>query len=115
MPFALDRRRALKLGLSATVSFGTSRMFGATSSAVAQEVKPLSFQLSWIKSIQYGGFFAGVDQGFFKKFNVDATFVSGGPNVDRTSSSPSCLLCMRASSCASSANSSIREKSGPGA
>ena len=31
----------------------------AVGRALAQE-KPLSFQLSWIKSIQYGGFFAGV-------------------------------------------------------
>jgi ABC-type nitrate/sulfonate/bicarbonate transport system substrate-binding protein len=82
MPFAFDRRSALKLGISATASLAISRTFGATTSAFAQEVRPLSFQLSWIKSIQYGGFFAGVDQGLFKKFNIDATFVSGGPNVD---------------------------------
>jgi ABC-type nitrate/sulfonate/bicarbonate transport system substrate-binding protein len=42
----------------------------------------LSFQLSWIKSIQYGGFFAGIEEGSFKKFGVDPTFVSGGPNID---------------------------------
>jgi ABC-type nitrate/sulfonate/bicarbonate transport system substrate-binding protein len=50
--------------------------------ASAQAVKPLSFQLSWIKSIQYGGYFAGLDIGSFKAAGVEATFVSGGPNMD---------------------------------
>ena len=46
------------------------------------QAKPLSFQLSWIKSIQYGGYFAGIENGIFKKFGIEPTFVSGGPNVD---------------------------------
>ena len=50
--------------------------------ASAQAAKPLSFQLSWIKSIQYGGYFGGLDIGSFKAAGVDATFVSGGPNMD---------------------------------
>lgn len=82
--FNPSRRRLLKLGASAAAAAGT---IGSVSSltldrAFAQAAKPLSFQLSWIKSIQYGGFFAGIDQGSFKKFGVDPTFVSGGPNVD---------------------------------
>jgi NitT/TauT family transport system substrate-binding protein len=40
------------------------------------------FQLSWIKSIQYGGYFAAVDNGFYKQQNIEATFNSGGPNID---------------------------------
>ena len=42
----------------------------------------LGFQLSWIKSIQYGGYFAGIDQGFYGRLGVDPTFNSGGPNLD---------------------------------
>jgi ABC-type nitrate/sulfonate/bicarbonate transport system substrate-binding protein len=80
----LTRRRLLKLGASAAVTAGAIGTVSALSPqrAFAQAAKPLSFQLSWIKSIQYGGFFAGVDQGSFKKFGVEPTFVSGGPNVD---------------------------------
>jgi len=81
--FDPTRRRLLQVGASAAAAtgFASSSLMGI-GAAFAQEVKPLSFQLSWIKSIQYGGFFAGVDQGSFKKFGVDPTFVSGGPNVD---------------------------------
>lgn len=50
--------------------------------ASAQSLKPVSFQLSWIKSIQYGGFFAGIETGAFKDAGVDPTFVAGGPTMD---------------------------------
>lgn len=43
---------------------------------------PMSFQLSWIKSIQYGGYFAGIENGVFASHGVDPTFNSGGPNID---------------------------------
>src|ERR1700726_1656311 len=73
------RRSVLKAGAATT--FASSSWMGLTT-AFAQQAKPLSFQLSWIKSIQYGGFIAGLEQGSFKKFGTDPTFVSGGPNVD---------------------------------
>jgi ABC-type nitrate/sulfonate/bicarbonate transport system substrate-binding protein len=85
MEFKVDftRRRVLKVGASATVlaTFASSSWMGLRA-ALAQQAKPLSFQLSWIKSIQYGGFFAGVEEGSFKKYGIEPTFVSGGPNVD---------------------------------
>ena len=77
------RRRLLKTGVSAAaagivsapwLALGLGRSFAADA--------PVSFQLSWIKSIQYGGFFAGIENGSFKKFGIEPTFVSGGPNVD---------------------------------
>ena len=75
------RRSFLKAGVSAAAAgivsapwLGLGRSFAADA--------PVSFQLSWIKSIQYGGFFAGIENGNFKKFGIEPTFVSGGPNVD---------------------------------
>lgn len=82
--FDPTRRRLLKSGITgaaAATTLGSMSMLGI-GPALAQQARPLSFQLSWIKSIQYGGFFAGVEQGSFKKFGVEPTFVSGGPNVD---------------------------------
>lgn len=75
------RRRLLKTGAAAAAAGIVSAPWLGLGRALAQD-KPLAFQLSWIKSIQYGGFFAGIDQGSFKKFGVDPTFVSGGPNID---------------------------------
>jgi ABC-type nitrate/sulfonate/bicarbonate transport system substrate-binding protein len=59
--------------LSGTRWFGVAQAQGAT---------PLSFQLSWLKSIQYGGYFAAVENGIYKKHGIEPTFNSGGPNVD---------------------------------
>jgi ABC-type nitrate/sulfonate/bicarbonate transport system substrate-binding protein len=83
MEFAFDptRRRLLKAGAAAVTTVASSSWLGL-GAAFAQQAKPLSFQLSWIKSIQYGGYFAGLEQGSFAKFGVDPTFVSGGPNID---------------------------------
>jgi ABC-type nitrate/sulfonate/bicarbonate transport system substrate-binding protein len=77
----LSRRRLLQAaGCAATAPLAQS--LTNIRSAVAEDVKRLSFQLSWIKSIQYGGYFAGLEQGSFRKFSIDPTFVSGGPNID---------------------------------
>jgi ABC-type nitrate/sulfonate/bicarbonate transport system substrate-binding protein len=76
-----NRRRFLKIGASvaAASALGSRHWLGT---AFAMDSKPLSFQLSWIKSIQYGGYFAGLENGSFSKYGVDPAFVSGGPNID---------------------------------
>lgn len=79
--FDLGRRKLLVAGGAVAVA-GMVPDLRATESAQAQEPKPLSFQLSWLKSIQYGGYFAGIEKGFFKTHGIEPTFVSGGPNVD---------------------------------
>ena len=72
---SLSRRRVLGGGLAL--------LGAATLPALrAQAATPLSFQLSWIKSIQYGGYFAGIENGIFEKHGVSPEFNSGGPNVD---------------------------------
>jgi NitT/TauT family transport system substrate-binding protein len=48
----------------------------------AETVKTLNFQLSWVRSIQYGGYFAGADRGTFRAQGLDVAFASGGPNID---------------------------------
>lgn len=72
-----SRRNFIKTTASAAALAATGLRPGQ-----AAALRPLSFQLSWIKSIQYGGYFGGLEIGSFKKSGVDATFVSGGPNMD---------------------------------
>jgi ABC-type nitrate/sulfonate/bicarbonate transport system substrate-binding protein len=74
----IPSRRSL---LTAGLAIGAGIVMPAAR-ARATDLKPVSFQLSWIKSIQYGGFFAGVDTGAYKRHGIDATFNSGGPNID---------------------------------
>ena len=74
----IDRRMLVKTAV-AGAAVGS---LGLRTAAAAAAPKPLSFQLSWIKSIQYGGYFGGLEIGSFKDFGVAPTFVSGGPNMD---------------------------------
>jgi ABC-type nitrate/sulfonate/bicarbonate transport system substrate-binding protein len=80
-PFRVSRRGFLGAGASAIAAGAVPGMpwFGPTR-AWAADAAP--FQLSWIKSMQYGGYFAGVDQGIFKKYGIEPVFNSGGPNID---------------------------------
>lgn len=76
--FRLSRRGFLGAGASAAAMAGLP-MFGGSRALAADAV---THQLSWIKSMQYGGYFAGIDQGIYKKYGLEATFNSGGPNID---------------------------------
>ncbi len=72
---SLNRRSLLSLGAAAAAGLSPLRHAHAAET-------PIGFQLSWIKSIQYGGYFAGIESGAFSRNNIAATFNSGGPNVD---------------------------------
>lgn len=42
----------------------------------------ISFQLGWLKLVQFGGHFMAEEMGYFEEENVDANFISGGPGID---------------------------------
>jgi len=42
---------------------------------------PVNYQLSWLKITQFGGYFAGQSQGYFKAEGIDPTFTAGGSNI----------------------------------
>ena len=65
-------------GASLALPFGAAYWTGAS----AQSLAPMNFQLSWIKTMQYGGWFAGLEKGFFREVGIEAIFNTCGPNVD---------------------------------
>jgi NitT/TauT family transport system substrate-binding protein len=80
---AISRRTTLKAaGLLAGVfvapgglTLGLRRAYAATS---------FNHQLGWIKSVQFGGHFAAIEQGYFAAEGIDAEFTAGGPGTDTT-------------------------------
>src|SRR5262249_37560979 len=74
MDFELTRRGLMLAGAALSMT--------ATRSGYARSDTPVSFQLSWIKSIQYGGYFAGIDQSIYQRFGIHPTFNAGGPSMD---------------------------------
>ena len=45
----------------------------------ARAADKIVFQLGWIKSIQHGGHFATIEQGYFAEEDIEAEFLAGGP------------------------------------
>jgi len=39
-------------------------------------------QMGWVKSVQYGGYFAGLEKAFFDAEGIEAEFLTGGPSID---------------------------------
>ena len=46
----------------------------------AQSLDRVVHQLGWIKSIQFGGHFAAIHNGYFAEEGIEAEFLTGGPN-----------------------------------
>jgi len=40
------------------------------------------FQLQWVAQAQFAGYYAALDQGYYKDEGLDVSFVLGGPNID---------------------------------
>ena len=80
----LDRRSLLKAGggLLAGVFVAPGAMSFAPRTAYAAD--KFVHQLGWIKSIQFGGHFAAIDQGYFAAEGIEAEFLAGGPGTDGT-------------------------------
>jgi ABC-type nitrate/sulfonate/bicarbonate transport system substrate-binding protein len=81
--FSGQRRSFLTTGLKfAGLAASGALAAPFISSGRANAATPLNFQLSWIKTAQYSGYFSGIEQGFYKDVGLEMTFTSGGPNVD---------------------------------
>ncbi len=50
--------------------------------ATAQTLDKVSFGTNWVAEAEHGGFYQAVVDGTYKKYGLDVTIVSGGPNVN---------------------------------
>jgi NitT/TauT family transport system substrate-binding protein len=73
----LSRRRLLRtgaagLGAAALAPLAARRAFAQT---------PLTFQLSWLHSVQFGGSYIAKDKGYWRDLGLDVALAPGGPNA----------------------------------
>lgn len=93
----MERRRFLQvvgggvLGAAALAACGssskktttaTSPSTSGSAGATTASTFPLSFQLSWLKTVEFGGSYMAETKGYYKDQHVDVTLLAGGPNVD---------------------------------
>jgi NitT/TauT family transport system substrate-binding protein len=69
--------RALAMGLGVALA-----ATACSSAATTAPLTKIKFQLQWVAQAQFAGYYAAVDQGYFKDVGLDVTLVPGGPNVD---------------------------------
>jgi ABC-type nitrate/sulfonate/bicarbonate transport system substrate-binding protein len=85
----LARSGGLMLGAAVLPAFlaacGDDDTPAAAGAAADGSLTPLAFQLGWLKGVQFGGHFAGIEQGYFAAEGVEPDFRSGGPNIDQIS------------------------------
>jgi NitT/TauT family transport system substrate-binding protein len=55
---------------------------GASSGASAGALTPVKFQLKWVAQTQFAGYYAAVDQGYYKDVGLDVSLLLGGPNIN---------------------------------
>ncbi|MCD7060718.1 ABC transporter substrate-binding protein [Pelagibacterium xiamenense] len=69
------------------VLLGGAAAFGATllpRTLFAQTSTPITTAFGWISNVEYGGFWAGLEQGYFAQEGIDAGYLPGGPNAPDT-------------------------------
>ena len=75
---AVNRRSFLKgAGAAAGAAIVPAGLLGLGGPAFAMD--KVTHQLGWVKSIQFGGHFAAIEQGYFEAEGIEAEFVAGGP------------------------------------
>ncbi len=74
------------LGLSAVLALVlaacSSGATPAPSGGSAGALTPVKFHLKWVAQTQFAGYYAAVDQGYYKDLGLDVTLVLGGPNIN---------------------------------
>jgi len=78
--------KRLVLGIAAaaaTTALALSGCSAPTPSATATSgaLTPVTLQLQWFAQAQFAGYFAALDQGFFKDEGLDVTIVEGGVDI----------------------------------
>src|ERR1700738_1039732 len=89
----LTRRRFLRTTASVAVALPLVGAATAQLAAAAPMLAPaaqgsggtVSWQLGWTKSVQFGGFFAAIEKGFYKEEGITPELRAGGPQINPVS------------------------------
>ncbi len=76
MTICANRRQILK-------TLGAGAALAAVPGFVrhAAAATPLTMQAAWINDAEFAGYFAAIDEGYYKDAGLDVTYLSGGPDV----------------------------------
>ena len=74
---------ALSAGLLALAACGGGTQPSSTASGSASAAEPaeVKLQLQWVAQAQFAGYYAAVDQGYYRDAGLDVEIVEGGPDI----------------------------------
>ena len=73
----MNRRSFLKTSLAGAAALSLPGAFSTRALAAS----PLTMQAAWVNDSEFIGYFAAMDEGYFKAEGIDLTYLSGGPDV----------------------------------
>jgi NitT/TauT family transport system substrate-binding protein len=75
-------RMPKRLGLLGALGAFIVVAVGACNSAAPATLTPVKFQLKWVTQAQFAGYYAALDQSYYKDAGLDVTLLIGGPNIN---------------------------------
>jgi NitT/TauT family transport system substrate-binding protein len=75
-------RKSLATAIAAVMFVAACSSGGSASGAPSGALTPVKFHLKWVAQAQFAGYYAAVDQGYYKDLGLDVTLVLGGPNIN---------------------------------
>ncbi|MCL4459457.1 MAG: ABC transporter substrate-binding protein [Chloroflexi bacterium] len=83
---SMTRRDFLKTGLVAGTTLVSISALGSLAAGCApaapKALERITVQLLWIKNVEFGGYWAAIDKGYYKEEGLDVIILPGGPQVD---------------------------------
>jgi NitT/TauT family transport system substrate-binding protein len=73
---------ALVLLVAACSSSGSSAGASGGGGASLAVLTPVKFQLQWVAQSQFAGYYAAIDQGYYRDLGLDVSLLLGGPNIN---------------------------------
>ncbi len=78
----LTRRQALQAaGAGAAAVLGGGVLTACGSSASSSSLTTVTNQLGWLKTSQWAGFYAAINNGYYKQEKINLNLLAGGPNI----------------------------------
>src|SRR5262249_23648933 len=74
-------RKALVLGIGVAIVAAACSSSGGGGSSNGPLTK-VRFQLQWVAQAQFAGYYAAVDQGYYKDQGLDVQLILGGPDIN---------------------------------
>jgi NitT/TauT family transport system substrate-binding protein len=75
-------RMPKRLGLLGALGAFIVVAAGACNSGAPAALTPIKFQLKWVTQAQFAGYYAALDQNYYKDAGLDVTLQIGGPNIN---------------------------------